>query len=137
MRESRLVANRRILVVDDEPDIRDSLSEALELVKCEVEQASNGLHALSVLSRVQLPSLILLDLMMPHMDGFDFIKERDQDVRLKNIPVIVISADGAADTKIKGLNVQGCLKKPIELQRLFDVVEVYCGPEEKDGKACQ
>lgn len=106
-------ANKRVLIVEDAPDIQRLLTELLTGEGYGVEVARNGREALEVLRAAQdLPGVILLDLMMPVMDGYEFRKEQERDPRIADIPVIVMTADG--DFQVKGLKVGAkmSLKKP-------------------------
>jgi CheY-like chemotaxis protein len=82
---------RSALLVDDDQAVRDTVSHALQSSGWEIQQAENGQEALDQLARHE-PSLILLDLMMPVMDGFDFLIEKQANERWRNIPVIVLTA---------------------------------------------
>src|SRR5438874_8753476 len=90
----RLLNRKHILVVDDDPGIVESLKDLLEAEGYHVETASNGREALDMLRARQRPNLILLDLTMPEMDGFEFRDEQEWDPRFSEIPVVVISANG-------------------------------------------
>ena len=113
---------RSILVVEDDVDIREGLQEFLTDEGYEVSTAENGREALQMLKKKR-PGLVLLDLMMPIMNGWEFLDEKNHSKEIADIPVLVISAvRGAAN--IPGA--LGFLKKPIDLQRLIDFVELYC-----------
>lgn len=118
--------NNTILIVDDEFEIRETLSEALTMCGFEVETASNGEEALTLLKRAVKPALILLDLMMPIMDGREFINAKEKNPELSEIPVVVISADGRLEAKLAGLKTDGHLKKPINLDKLLETAERHC-----------
>ena len=83
---------RRILVVEDDRDIRESLQDLLEVEGYAVTTAENGRDALEQLQRMDAPSVILLDLMMPVMSGDEFLRELRKDGALASIPVLVVSA---------------------------------------------
>jgi CheY-like chemotaxis protein len=105
----------RILVVDDDEDIRESLIAYLEDNGYRPIGAVNGRHALDLLSDPDLrPSLIVLDLMMPVMDGRAFREAQLQSPLLSNIPVILISAYDSAVGLAKSLGIGACLLKPID-----------------------
>jgi CheY-like chemotaxis protein len=122
----RLMACRGILIVEDEPMIRESLREALEFEGYKVFTAVNGRDAIETLSHIPHPCLILLDLMMPVMNGWEFLSHRCEDDFLAKIPVAVVTAAGEA--KAQNLNAQVVIKKPIELELLLKWVSRYCGP---------
>jgi CheY-like chemotaxis protein len=111
-----------ILVVDDDVDIRDTLHSILEEEGYSVECAANGNEALSSL-RAARPCLILLDLMMPEMNGWDFHAHKQQDPQLADIPVLVISASESLQSLDHTV---GFIRKPLSLEDLLDVVEKYC-----------
>jgi CheY-like chemotaxis protein len=103
----------RVLVIDDEPAIRATLSGMLEKAGYAVESAPNGEAGLRLLQRGPLPDLILLDLMMPVMTGFEVLKQLRLHPSLTEIPVIVLTATPghtAAELKIDAV-----LKKPFNL----------------------
>jgi CheY-like chemotaxis protein len=114
-----------ILVVDDDPDIRDSLREVLEDEGYEVSCVGNGREVLDFLRREgqPRPCVILLDLMMPVMDGWQFRREQKQDPSIAEIPLIVITATGKRPVLI---DADELVMKPLELSRLFDAIERYC-----------
>jgi CheY-like chemotaxis protein len=117
-----------VLVVDDDPDQRGAIVIALEAEGYTAIGAADGLEALELLDSGIAPCLILLDLMMPEMDGVHFRMEQLKRPALADIPVIVVSAFGQM-TRAKWLQAADYLPKPIELDRLFAVVErVAQGP---------
>lgn len=116
---------RLILVVDDDHAIRESLTELLEDEGYSVAVAANGEQALDQLRRPAVPCLILLDLMMPVMDGFEFMGRKAADPSLAGIPVVVITAAGPAG-RAGALSAQRVLAKPVKLDTLMDTVKQYC-----------
>lgn len=122
------VACKSVFVVDDDVAIRDMLAEALEDEGYHVTSASNGLEALTHLREHSAsPCLILLDLNMPVMTGWEFRNLQREDPALATIPVVVVSADRAAQYDPRQLDVAEYLVKPINLDRLLTVVESFCG----------
>lgn len=115
----------RILVIEDEADIRETIKDILELEGFSVETAENGQVGLEKLHSSDRPCLILLDLMMPVMNGWQFLDEvRQQDI-LATIPIVVVSA--AADvTDVK--RQYGCdiMKKPASIDALMEIARSYC-----------
>jgi len=112
-----------LLVVDDDLDIRDALQDAFELEGYSVLVAADGLEALAHLRREgSRPQLILLDLMMPRMDGFAFREALRHDLALADIPVVVASADLHLESAARALGVAGCLRKPLDLRELLSTV---------------
>lgn len=114
----------RILLVEDNEDLRNLESEILEAEGYKVDVATNGQEALDVLNQTRHnPCLILLDLMMPIMNGMQFLNIMKANPLYANIPVLIVSAV-AKHSKIDG--VVGHMQKPINLDKLFDIVEKYC-----------
>ncbi len=112
-----------VLVVDDDADIRDGLREILEDAGHTVSEARNGKDALAALrAAASLPDIILLDLMMPVMDGFEFRRKQLLDARLAAVPVVVLSADVHVGERAGALGNALWLRKPIHLDQLLDVV---------------
>src|SRR5688572_27353229 len=90
-----------ILLVEDDNDVREAIAEGLEDAGYQVFAAENGQEALDYLgSAPQLPSLILLDLMMPTMDGWQFHEQLSHHPRCAHIPVVVLSAAGVSDDRV-------------------------------------
>lgn len=115
------------MIVEDDLYIRESLGEFLRDEGFKVLLATNGSEGLRALRAIQdeseLPGVILLDLMMPIMDGYAFRREQVADARLKDIPVIVMTADSTSESKVAGLQVGAFLKKPIDIDRIQQLVE--------------
>lgn len=107
----------RVLLVEDDDDIRLDLAELLEAEGFSVTCAAHGQDALSVLQAGPAPDVILLDLMMPTMDGWAFRAAQLADATIASIPVLLLTAGGVGETE--SLRVSGCIKKPIHLDRLF------------------
>ena len=118
---------RPILIVDDDHGIRGVLTQILQDEGHRVKTASNGLEALQTLRQSVRPCVILLDLMMPIMNGWEFMtRRREEGDSIAGIPVVVISADQQAREKATAIGAEDCLEKPIDLDRLIDTVERYC-----------
>jgi CheY-like chemotaxis protein len=119
--------SHRILVIDDEEMIRESLVEFLDEHGYEAVPAVDGRDALKKLADSSpRPCLILLDLMMPVMDGRSFREQQLQDPDLSAIPVIVLSAYRDVARNATELNVAGYLEKPLKLQTLLQLVRQHC-----------
>jgi CheY-like chemotaxis protein len=129
------MAGRGILVVDDERDIREVLQTALEMEGYRVQTAANGKEALALLEREPGLQLVLLDLMMPVMNGLEFLGTVRRDPRLQDLPVVVVSAFGqmVRDGALQALGPQGFMEKPVQFQALLDVVSRHCGPPPAGG----
>ncbi len=106
-----------VLVVDDETDIREAVSEVLADEGFEVFAAQDGAEALRK-ARAHHPVLVLLDLMMPGMNGWEFRAAQKDDPELSGIPVIVLSALG----RVSGMDAAGYIQKPFELEELITAV---------------
>jgi len=122
-------SNKPILVVDDDPDIRDSIASALEIEGYPVLMAENGKVALDLLLSLrenedELPRCIMLDLMMPVMTGEEFLTAiKDNHEELRHIPIVVASANGSLlQNKLPAREV---LKKPIDINDLYRIAEQY------------
>jgi CheY-like chemotaxis protein len=117
----------RVLVVDDDADIRDTVIEVLQDSGHDVMGASNGVEALQQLRTASvLPCVILLDLMMPHMDGEQFRAEQLKDPQLSRIPVVIISAFRDTAERAKALNAAGHLTKPVSIDALMLAINSVC-----------
>jgi CheY-like chemotaxis protein len=111
------------LVVEDDIDIRESLTGVLEAEGLAVVATANGEEALSYLRGAPTtPDFILLDLMMPIMDGFQFREEQRKDARLSGIPVIVLSGHPNARAKATHLGAAAVIVKPVTLDGLLTVI---------------
>ena len=108
--------NRTILIVDDEADIRDTLKDVFELEGWLVELAANGREALAMLARVT-PAVIVLDLMMPVMDGYAFYAALQADPAYARLPVLISTSD--ASRAPAGPPV---VKKPVDIDTLIATI---------------
>ena len=115
----------RVLVVEDDEDAREAIVALLQMKGYQAVAAANGCEALQHLRSAVLPDLIILDLWMPVMDGWQFRAEQLKDARLARVPVIVVSAlsDRAE------VDANEVLMKPVDLDHLLATVERYCGRE--------
>lgn len=119
----RFMHTKSVLIIDDEEGIRETLQMALELEGYEVQAAANGKEGLEALERIRRPCLILVDLMMPVMNGWEFAAAIHQNAQLSTIPVVVVTAftDRAHDVPANAV-----LRKPINLDALLAIVHQYC-----------
>jgi CheY-like chemotaxis protein len=117
---------RPVLIVDDDHGVRGVLAQILEDEGHAVSTATNGRDALDKLHGSVTPCVILLDLMMPVMNGWEFMTQRQEERDIAAIPVVVISADQGARAKAEAIGAVDCLEKPIDLNRLIDTVDRYC-----------
>ena len=114
---------KTILIVEDDEDVREMLATTLELEGTEVVTAANGLEAYH-LARLHHPKLIVLDLMMPVMDGWEFRRRQRGDPQLAGVPVVVLSA--LDQSRAADLDGAAFLKKPLDFDRLLELVRHYC-----------
>ena len=123
MTAAAVVPVKHVLIVDDCADVRDLMGEIVRGLGYVVHEASDGAEGLDVLGALgaadEAPSLILLDLMMPLLDGRDFIRRLDE--RARSIPIVIITASG--QKAVAGA--REVLAKPVEPERLRDVVRTY------------
>jgi DNA-binding response OmpR family regulator len=115
---------KRVLVVDDDEDMQDLLREALETEDYEVTVAQNGLDALGEVEKAA-PDLILLDLMMPRMDGSQFTRELHERGLAAEVPIIVVSADVNAQQKVEQMGADSYITKPFDLHSLLAEVSHF------------
>ena len=118
---------RTVLVIDDDRDLREMIAIALSLHRWAVETAAGGRAALARLRAGLRPSVVLLDMMMPDMDGAEFLQAVRADEQLRSLPIVVLTGDPDAPRRLQGLRVDGYLRKPVELARLVDVVTRAAG----------
>jgi CheY-like chemotaxis protein len=115
-----------ILIVEDDSDIRIDLSEILRDEGYEVAAASNGREALDWLRAGNVPCLILLDLMMPVMDGWQFRARQLKSPGMAMIPVVLLSGAGDLRKHATSLAAKGFISKPLELERVLGTVQQHC-----------
>jgi CheY-like chemotaxis protein len=121
-------AAAKVLLVDDDFGILDGVSDFLEGEGFAVVSASNGIDALNHLRSGLRVNVIVLDVMMPVMDGWDFRAEQLGDPSLRDIPVVVISACGfTRDTLQHQFKAHDVLAKPLDLERFSRVLKGVCG----------
>jgi CheY-like chemotaxis protein len=113
-----------VFVVEDDADTRDMLARFLQLEGYHVETAANGRQALDRLAGGVNASVIVLDLMMPVMDGWQFRREQVRNSALAGIPVIVVSAAGR--DRFDALDANAYLTKPVDLELLLKEITVHC-----------
>jgi CheY-like chemotaxis protein len=111
---------RPLLIVEDEVATRDALTELLGKDGREIVTASDGQEALEHLTKVPPPCLILLDLMMPRMNGWEFLQRKATDPLIANIPTIVLSGSGRPAGAVHQL------AKPVDVVRLMALIDQYC-----------
>jgi len=114
-----------ILVIDDDDDIRAVLAMVLDEAGFRVVTAANGREALEHLREDPQPDVILLDLMMPEMDGYQFRAEQQRDPALRAIPTLIVTA-GTVTSRVEALGAEAILRKPVGLRRLVDTIRGFC-----------
>ncbi len=119
-----MVDKRRILLVDDEPNIVKIISRRLMAEGFEVSVAMDGIIALEK-ARAEKPNLILLDVMLPKLSGYDVCRQLKQDMRYKNIPIIMLTALAHESDEEFGLEVgaDAYIRKPFKAQQLLQKIE--------------
>ena len=123
-----------ILVIDDDAGIRQLLTLFLEHKGYRAAGVTNGAEALAHLQHTRpLPELLLLDLMMPVMDGSEFRQAQQQDAQLVAIPVVVMSAAENIQAQAPTLTADAYLPKPIDFDTLLTLVEQYCSTNRQQG----
>jgi chemosensory pili system protein ChpA (sensor histidine kinase/response regulator) len=117
-----------ILIVDDDADIREVLTLVLDLDGRPVIEASDGIEALARIRQTSGIALVLLDLMMPNMNGADVLRVMKHDPQLASIPVLLLSGDRHAQDIAEELGADGCLGKPVDLPVLLREVHRFVDP---------
>jgi CheY-like chemotaxis protein len=118
------MTERPLLVVDDDADLREAITEVLRDAGYTVLVANNGRSAMEVLARSDpLPRLVLLDMMMPVLDGAGFLAEVRGHARWGAIPVVVFSA--SANPNLQELGAHGWIRKPVDLEALLEIVQKH------------
>lgn len=114
-----------ILVVDDDNELRETVRDLLADEGYTTAGAANGEEALAYLRTEARPSLILLDLSMPVMDGIAFRQAQRADATLSSIPVVIFSAAAQVAEKVRDLGVAAVLAKPIKLEQLLGTISKF------------
>ena len=124
MKETSTKEHKRLLLIDDDPNLILLVKDYLEFRGYEVITAENGREALDVLE-TDVPDMIVCDVMMPEMDGYDFVSNVRENERTSWIPVLFLSAKGQPQDRVKGLNVGAdvYMVKPFEPEELVAQVE--------------
>lgn len=117
--------SRKILVIDDDADSRVLLQRALRLEDYPSITAADGSKALELLTSDRTISLILMDLSMPGPSGADFLNELRSRLGTETPPVILVSGWDRLPEKAKALGVAGCVRKPVELDALYEAIEPH------------
>lgn len=115
-----------ILLVEDEDEVREVIETVLRSEGYDVTPVRHGREALDVLRRGLRPCIIILDLMMPVMDGWELWRALGEDPALSSVPLVVISGGSAVDERAAGLSAAHTLKKPVDLDDLLDALARLC-----------
>jgi CheY-like chemotaxis protein len=113
-----------VLIVEDDADLREMMAQLLALEGYHTAAVSNGREALDYLRNGEKPNLILLDLMMPVMDGWEFRRRQEADPALAPVPVVILSA--LDQSRAADVSADAFLKKPLDFDRLLQLVRTYC-----------
>jgi CheY-like chemotaxis protein len=116
---------KAVLIVDDDENIRETIALALQIAGYRTYAACNGREGLELLSSIPRPCVILVDLMMPVLDGWGFATALRADATTGKIPLVVLTALGKAGETISA---DRFLTKPLALETLYDAVREFCGP---------
>jgi len=127
MPDSTHPRTQTVMVVEDDPDCREVIGLALEYDGYVVVPVTNGLEALRYLEANPPPDLILLDLMLPVMDGWQFLNEQRARPALTQIPVVLLSGELDLAARARELAVAGYFRKPVDLDGLLATVRTYAG----------
>ena len=115
----------RVLVVEDDADLREMMAQILTLEGFEADTATDGADALTQLQAPgRYPDVILLDMMMPRMDGWTFVDRQAATPGIANIPVVVVSA--APRDRLRGVRAAAILQKPLNFEELITAVRTHC-----------
>jgi CheY-like chemotaxis protein len=123
------VSQPTVFIIEDDVDTREMIGRFLELEGFRVETAANGRQALERLDAGTRACVILLDLMMPVMDGWEFRRQQASHARIADIPVIVFSAAGR--DRIEQVEANDYISKPVDLDELLDRVCRFCLPDKR------
>ncbi len=125
----------KVLVVDDEPEITDIIETFLETAGYEVKSENSSMVGIER-AKTFLPDLVLLDIMMPFMDGYDICAELKKDQKTKDIPVVFLTGKDARADEGRSFKVGGVLyiKKPFSCERLLDIVKMVLLTVEKGNR---
>ena len=115
----------RVLVVEDDADLREMMAQILTLEGFETDTATDGADALTQLQTPgRSPDVILLDMMMPRMDGWTFVDRQAGTPAIADIPVVVVSA--APRERLRGIRAAAILQKPLNFDELIATVRTHC-----------
>ena len=120
-----------VMIVEDDRDVLESMAEVLEDHDYGVVRAAHGQEALDQLrDQTDKPCVILLDIMMPVMDGWQFRAEQQVDPSIAKVPVVILSAHARAQEAAQQMDAAAALEKPVKLETLLKTVARFCGKAE-------
>lgn len=118
------IQNKTLFLIEDDLDLRESLRDLLEIEGYGVEQASDGSDALDKLrARSDMPDLILLDWMMPRMDGAQFCAAKKNFPLIDAVPIVLLTADGRLNEKVNQIGAATGIAKPVDVDVLLNAIE--------------
>jgi CheY-like chemotaxis protein len=118
------VSHCPVLIVEDDPDLSEMIEQLLLLEGYQARRVGNGLEALEYLSQGNTADVILLDLMMPIMDGWEFRRRQQANPTISHVPVIVLSA--LEPTRRTEVSAVAFLRKPLDFDRLLELIRQHC-----------
>ena len=124
LRDGTSISHCPVLIVEDDEDLREMMAQMLTIEGFDTATAANGREALDYLHSSGKPHVILLDLMMPVMDGWEFRRQQKADPELAPVPVIVLSA--LDPPRAATVDADAFLKKPLDFDRLLELVRDHC-----------
>ena len=113
-----------VAIIEDDSEFRNMLRELLEEEQYRVVALANGAEALEKLRGDAVPDVILLDVSMPVMDGFDFLRFRNDDPRLSQVPVVLVTNAKPHERPTVGVN--DVVRKPIDIDEILFAIKRYC-----------
>jgi len=122
--------NRSILVVDDDEDCRAMVRTILENKGFEVTTGSNGVEAVEIMENIEEPALIILDIMMPEMNGYQVVERMKLNPKLQNIPIMMVTAKASDEDVIEGYKtyaVDYYITKPFNTRQLLAGIKLILG----------
>jgi CheY-like chemotaxis protein len=125
--ESASANGNLLMIVEDEVDLRETLAEILRMHGFDPVTAESGAEALEILRRGEAPRVILLDLMMPDMSGWEFREAQLRDPALASIPVVLVSGVSDLAEAAAATSASAFLSKPVDIEVLVQLVTRYCG----------
>jgi CheY-like chemotaxis protein len=124
-RPARAAAQRCLVaIIEDDAEFRNMLRELLEEEHYRVVAVANGAEALATLRGATMPNVILLDVSMPVMDGFDFLRHRNDDPQLSAVPVVLVTNAKPHERPTVGVN--DVVRKPIDIDEILFAIKRYC-----------